>query len=188
MRLNVMTKQTTAMPRYGLSKALVEAVPSPPVMQAGGWSKAYPSPSSPFLARNDDKDCQNPKGNVPPFVNVAQGMPSHLPSAKMREKMAQEAAKDAHHSYSQPSSELLHALATTMNGVYRKESAKGSPSAIQTSDICLTAGCNMASEFVFRAVADVGVNDGIVLPTPFVRMQKLFAPHCIALSLTKFTR
>ncbi|CAO1620089.1 unnamed protein product [Jaminaea pallidilutea] len=94
-------------------------------------------------------------------------MPSHLPSAKIREKMAQEAAKDAHHSYCQPSSELLHALATTMNGVYRKKSAKDSPSAIQTSDICLTAGCNMASEFVFRAVADIGVNDGIVLPTPF---------------------
>lgn len=81
--------------------------------------------------------------------------------------MAEEAAKDKHHSYGPANPGLMEALARNLNAVYRDGDDRGRGT-VTTSDICLTAGCNMASEFAFRTVAELGANHGVVLPTPFV--------------------
>ncbi|CAO1631033.1 unnamed protein product [Parajaminaea phylloscopi] len=145
---------TSRQPAYGLAKALAQDVPSPPVAQAAAWAKLYPGPASPV------------RSQPPVYINLAQGVPSNLPSREMRDRMAQEAAKDAHHGYSAPSGRLLDALSSRMNAVYRDGRSHGA-GAVTPRDICLTAGCNMASEFAFRTIANVNANEAIVLPTPF---------------------
>ncbi|PWN30243.1 PLP-dependent transferase [Jaminaea rosea] len=141
-------------PAYSVARHLAIDTPSPPVAETAVWLRQYPIPSSPWHA------------DAPRYLNLAQGVPSGMPTAAMRGKMAEEAAKDKHHSYGPANPGLMEALARNLNAVYRDGDDRGR-GAVTTSDICLTAGCNMASEFAFRTVAELGANHGVVLPTPF---------------------
>lgn len=161
-------------PGFSLSRHLAIDTPSPPVAEAAAWSRQYPISSSPWSSHA-------PKER-PAYLNLAQGVPSGIPSPAMRAKLASEAAKEQHHGYGPPNAKLLEALSRNLNMVYRGGNDKGK-GAVTTEDICITAGCNMASEFAFRTVAELGRNHGVVLPTPFVSTAELQL-HGRALSLT----
>lgn len=137
-------------PLFALSPSLALDTPSPPVSLAQVWAKSYPSKQSP-LAKNPLR-----------YLNLAQGVPGQLPSKALRNRFVEEASKEAHHSYNNASPALRDNMAKQINETYR-----ASKDSVTPDDICVTAGCNMASEFVFRMVAQSGRNHGVVLPTPF---------------------
>lgn len=146
-------------PLYSLAAPLAVNTPSPAISLAGVWARSYPSSESPFRSTAG--------AALPPYINLAQGVPGQLPSQTLRAKFAEEASKDKHHSYTGASPALTGNLAKQLNQVYRDGREEG-PGAITGNDVCISAGCNMACEFAFRTVAEPGTNDGIVLPTPYV--------------------
>ncbi|CAO1626249.1 unnamed protein product [Sympodiomycopsis kandeliae] len=143
-------------PLFSLASCVAVKTPPPPVTLAARWKSLYPSAASPFSKLSSPA----------PFIDVAQGVPSDLPSRELLDRFAQESSKDQHHSYRGAPTELTDALAKRMNVMYRNGEQDGR-NAITREDINVTAGCNMASETAFRMIAEPGGHDAIVLTLPY---------------------
>lgn len=157
-------------PRFSLAPCVAVNTPPPPVVLGAKWRSMYPVAASPFKTAA----AASTNASVPPYVDVAQGVPSGLPSQELLDRFAREEAKQQHHSYRPAPAELADALALRINETYRGGRQDGA-GAVTKDDISITAGCNMASETAFRMIAQTGGQDAIVLTTPYVSWRKTMA-------------
>lgn len=137
------------MPAYALNADL-EATAAPPVPLARAWAATFPGEATHAEAREL------------PLLNLAQGVPGHLPSeallARIRHEAAREPAAAAGYGGVFGAPELRQALAADVRRRYGGDCAE--------QDIAITAGANLAAAVAFQAVARRG--DAVVLPTPWV--------------------
>lgn len=155
---------SSRLPLFSLAPSLAVHTPASPISVAQAWQKSYPAPQCPFTSTASSS-------SLPPFLNLSQGVPGQLPSAAFRARLQEEASKDLHHSYSLAAPALRQNLAKQINEVYRREENAEGRGAVGEHDICVTAGCNSASEFVFRMLCQPGANEAVVIPTPFVSLK-----------------
>lgn len=156
---------TSRRPLFSLAPSLAIHTPASPISISQAWQKSYPAPQCPFTSTSATSS-----STLPPFLNLSQGVPGQLPSAAFRARLQEEASKDLHHSYSLAAPALRQNLAKQINEVYRRGQDPEGRGAVGEHDICVTAGCNSASEFVFRMLCQPGANEAVVIPTPFVSL------------------
>ncbi|PWN45299.1 PLP-dependent transferase [Ceraceosorus guamensis] len=146
---------------YKLNKHLDQDCPAPPVSLGRAWAEAYPSEQSPYKTSTHEA-----QQSVPGLLNLAQGVPGHLPSSGLLERVKLELGKDcmAAASYGPVfgAPELRAALAEDMNQRYAVQAEQ---CRINVQNVAITAGANMAAAVAFQAVA--GPGDAVVLPTPW---------------------
>lgn len=164
------TTSTSKAPLFGLAPCVAVHTPPPPVVLGAKWRSLYPVSSSPFVqAEAQTTKNEHDPVPVPPYIDLAQGVPGHLPSRELLSRFASEEAKHQHHSYRGAPFELADALAIRMNDTYRGGGNQHDGiGTIKREDISITAGCNMASEAAFRMIAQPGGNEAVVLTTPYV--------------------
>jgi aspartate/methionine/tyrosine aminotransferase len=137
------------MPAYTLNADLA-ATAAPPVPLARAWAATFPGKATHAEAREL------------PLLNLAQGVPGHLPSEALLARMQQEAGREpaaaAGYGGVFGAPELRKALAADVRQRYGGDCAE--------DDVAITAGANLAAAVAFQAVARRG--DAVVLPTPWV--------------------
>ncbi|TDL29655.1 PLP-dependent transferase [Rickenella mellea] len=127
---------------FKLSQAALNTA-SPPISQAFLWATQYvPTPGRPLL-------------------DMSQGSPGYPPPKILLDTIATASANPRSCGYLPNAGDplLREALANEMKTVYGKDID------VQTEDISLTAGCNMAFVAAIRSVTDAG--DEVIVPAPW---------------------
>ncbi|KIO22754.1 hypothetical protein M407DRAFT_27707 [Tulasnella calospora MUT 4182] len=126
----------------------IAAVPTPPIAKVGQWLKRY----------------QNEFG-LP--IDLCKGAPSAPPCEQLKKALVNAALDPASAKYSDNfgTKSMREALANEMKVVY------GHQTDVESTDVALTAGCNLAFYAAAQVVADKG--DEIILPVPWMALQML---------------